>query len=514
MATSTHDRHFEIARRYFPNSGSIIESDEEEEEEDEDDDDDDDFEEEEGTTETQTPNQENAEHQNNAEVSLNQLGLGMEQADEDDDDAATVIDDDEATQEDSPQQSFDETGQDHQEEDDDAGVVDNDNVFSPSPDSFADGQHQLEQVVERLNDPYDFKDDDDDFGNRRNVPQIAAADASVVSSSSRNESPGDIAPSPPTTSTIKHPVMPSINVKQEQIFAGGFPDSLASTSQIPSVHHQPMNSISLTHSNQHHQQQALHNFQAMQSAMFIQAPPGQGLVGPSHQQLQAAKAPAGSMLSHQQHAQQIITPMAALLNNFTILPNGTAASISSAAGGLIAGAATGHHFATTNGGQIRLLPLGTPPAVITGSSGSLTVATSSAASNSAPSPYASGGLTLTYRNGQPAMVATAAAPAAVNTAATAPKPRAPRKPRRIQPIEPNPNTVNDMQAISLIDNYVPRKGLGKGNRKPRINVIHVINGVTVGSDGVRRKFHCSHCGNGNTCRLDYHFDLINHISFM
>ena len=44
--------------------------------------------------------------------------------------------------------------------------------------------------------------------------------------------------------------------------------------------------------------------------------------------------------------------------------------------------------------------------------------------------------------------------------------------------------------------YVPIKGKGKGNRKPRINFISVINGITVGADGIRRKFHCSHCGNG------------------
>ncbi|KAH9418732.1 hypothetical protein DERP_004058 [Dermatophagoides pteronyssinus] len=52
--------------------------------------------------------------------------------------------------------------------------------------------------------------------------------------------------------------------------------------------------------------------------------------------------------------------------------------------------------------------------------------------------------------------------------------------------------------------YKPMKGKGKGNRKPRISFISVVNGITLGSDGIRRKFHCSHCGNGKSFKTKSH----------
>ncbi|KPM07681.1 zinc finger domain-containing protein 19, partial [Sarcoptes scabiei] len=59
------------------------------------------------------------------------------------------------------------------------------------------------------------------------------------------------------------------------------------------------------------------------------------------------------------------------------------------------------------------------------------------------------------------------------------------------------NHVNGETLILAPQEYRPMKGKGKGNRKPRISFVSVINGITVGADGIRRKFHCSHCGNGN-----------------
>lgn len=53
--------------------------------------------------------------------------------------------------------------------------------------------------------------------------------------------------------------------------------------------------------------------------------------------------------------------------------------------------------------------------------------------------------------------------------------------------------------------YKPMKGKGKGNRKPRISFISVVNGITLGSDGIRRKFHCSHCGNGKSFATNYYY---------
>lgn len=60
--------------------------------------------------------------------------------------------------------------------------------------------------------------------------------------------------------------------------------------------------------------------------------------------------------------------------------------------------------------------------------------------------------------------------------------------------------------------YTPSKGKGKGNRKPRINFISVVNGITVGADGIRRKFHCSHCGNGNRWVVVLYFLITNAFS--
>ena len=65
------------------------------------------------------------------------------------------------------------------------------------------------------------------------------------------------------------------------------------------------------------------------------------------------------------------------------------------------------------------------------------------------------------------------------------------------PLELNGTSTTNGDIITSINQpFVPTKGKGKGNRKPRINFISVINGITVGADGIRRKFHCSHCGNG------------------
>lgn len=63
-------------------------------------------------------------------------------------------------------------------------------------------------------------------------------------------------------------------------------------------------------------------------------------------------------------------------------------------------------------------------------------------------------------------------------------------------VELNGTPSNGDIITSINQPFVPTKGKGKGNRKPRINFISVINGITVGADGIRRKFHCSHCGNG------------------
>lgn len=65
-----------------------------------------------------------------------------------------------------------------------------------------------------------------------------------------------------------------------------------------------------------------------------------------------------------------------------------------------------------------------------------------------------------------------------------------------------PESTSGSTTVQLIQQtYVPMKGRGKGNRKPRINFISVVDGFTVGADGVRRKFQCSHCGNGKSSFL-------------
>lgn len=66
-------------------------------------------------------------------------------------------------------------------------------------------------------------------------------------------------------------------------------------------------------------------------------------------------------------------------------------------------------------------------------------------------------------------------------------------------IKTSPTSENDSNNVSSsLDSMIitPNKGKGKGNRKPRINFISVVNGITVGADGIRRKFQCSLCGNG------------------
>ncbi|KAI2798640.1 hypothetical protein BLOT_010616 [Blomia tropicalis] len=74
------------------------------------------------------------------------------------------------------------------------------------------------------------------------------------------------------------------------------------------------------------------------------------------------------------------------------------------------------------------------------------------------------------------------------------------------------DNLNNTIGLPIIP-FVPTKGKGKGNRKPRINFISVIDGITVGADGVRRKFHCSHCGNAIS-QYGHPFGLIIQMSFL
>jgi len=47
------------------------------------------------------------------------------------------------------------------------------------------------------------------------------------------------------------------------------------------------------------------------------------------------------------------------------------------------------------------------------------------------------------------------------------------------------------------DNNNKPRGRGKGNRKSRVNAFFDgTDGSATGMEGIRRKFHCSHCGNG------------------
>ncbi len=54
------------------------------------------------------------------------------------------------------------------------------------------------------------------------------------------------------------------------------------------------------------------------------------------------------------------------------------------------------------------------------------------------------------------------------------------------------------------DNNNKPRGRGKGNRKSRVNsFFDGTDGSSTGMEGIRRKFHCSHCGNGINNTFNY-----------
>jgi len=55
------------------------------------------------------------------------------------------------------------------------------------------------------------------------------------------------------------------------------------------------------------------------------------------------------------------------------------------------------------------------------------------------------------------------------------------------------------------DGNTKPRGRGKGNRKSRVNAFFDgIDGSGTGVEGIRRKFHCSHCGNGKSFKTKSH----------
>lgn len=81
------------------------------------------------------------------------------------------------------------------------------------------------------------------------------------------------------------------------------------------------------------------------------------------------------------------------------------------------------------------------------------------------------------------------------------KPKASKKRKKSVTDE---NQINQVEYPIINPEYQPTKGMGKGNRKPRISFVSVANGCSIGADGIRRKFQCSHCGNDKSFKTKSH----------